>query len=254
MAPKGSKAAVKKDEVKKEEVKKEVKEEEDKTKVTLPPMPKVGKDTNAAVLKKTTDAVHDIIKKHQMFPEPQRVMCTKILISKSNRKKRGVNTMYVHKSLVPNINKFGFDPLKAQDGFLIYIQDPEAIKELVAINQEMAEGTVGVYPTIHVNDVEYECLGGNHLTFSLRAFAEGLQSSISGSAIKPNPSDDRLKFVLEKGHRYWILDNKLTDEEKQVLSQWRNSDQDQSQGTSEAIASNLSEKNKLLLLYDDMLL
>ena len=188
------------------------------------PTPQV--DYDAALLARTTDQVHKIIDQHKVYDEPQRIQGNKILISMTNRSGRKINVQYFLGTLGPNIKKHGYDPLKAKDGFVILHTNKDKIAKLIQDNRKLAEGTIGIFPPIDDGEIEYECLDTSHLTTTFRCFLVGMVSSITGESFAPPQDDQKLKYVLDKGHRYWVLDDKLTDAEKATLADWRNSDQD----------------------------
>ena len=178
---------------------------------------------------------NDIVQKHRKLPEPIRVPCDQILVHPRNRQGQPPNTQYIHKSLCPNLMSQGFDPNRPSVGYLVELSNDAIKKQVVDFNKSLAKQT-GVMPPIFDDTARYACLGGNHLTISMRLMKHNTVSPITGQMLTVPAGDEELKKVVEVGHRYVVLKpDELTDAEAELISRWLNTDQDQNQSSGRAM-------------------
>ena len=150
-----------------------------------------------------------------------------------NRSGAPPNFQYVHGSLLQNIVRDGFDPKRATPGIVIFCDDDASKKHLLEWNEGLASGN-DLCPPVNKQRMVYGTLAASHMTLALRAFKAKMYSSITGSVF-PVPADGpMLHNVVEHGHNYYVLDSKVSKSDAEFLSEWKNSDQNQNQGNSEA--------------------
>ena len=87
-------------------------------------------------------------------------------------------------------------------------------------------------PPIFASIVEYEALGSQHMTISLRLFKSGKVSPIKGRAFK-NPDDDDLTARITHGSYFICLSDDIPEDDARFLARWQNADQDRNQASSE---------------------
>ena len=149
-----------------------------------------------------------------------------------NRAGQAPNIAVVHTSLYQSICRDGFDKRRPHPGFAIQMESTEMIAANIAFNKKLADGT-DTYPPLVVSHMTRATLAGSHLTLLLRCLRSGMKSSLLGTSFTINDDDDDLKKVVADGHCYWLLSEKITEEDAVLLSEWRNSDQNQNQFNSE---------------------
>ena len=162
-----------------------------------------------------------------------RLDCDSVGVHPNNRGGSSPNFQYVHGSLYANIIKDGFDPKRAIPGIVIKCDEGDAKKKLIEYNEGLAQGN-DLCPPVVKTKMCYGTLASSHLTLGLRCFKNQMNSRISGCVFSVPSDDEFLKQVVDHGHLYYVLDSSLSQEDAEFLSEWRNSDQNQNQGNSEA--------------------
>ena len=93
--------------------------------------PPQGKNVDPVNAAKTTHLVNDIINRNKVTDEPQAVDCYSILVSRWNRGKQPPNVVYVHKTLLANLEDQGFDPTRPHPGILVELDSPAAKQDCI---------------------------------------------------------------------------------------------------------------------------
>ena len=169
-------------------------------------------------------------------PEPKRRHCTWVLPSPFNRLGRPLNYRYIHFDLAPNLAKDGFNPNRPTPGLIVVRTKPDRLKRLHDHAKEMHRSNQLLLPPLVITEnTNRECLGGNHLTVTLRMYNSTYKSPLSGHVCEcTNDTDPHLVLVaIEEGHWYFELDDEVTDDDCKFLSELLNSDQNQNQCNSE---------------------
>ena len=82
------------------------------------------------------------------------------------------------------------------------------------------------------------------MTIKLRLHASKHHDQASGRSFELKPGEDpELDYVVEHGHEYIILDETVTNEEAELISDWYNSDQDQNNASTEASLMRLVQQS-----------
>lgn len=142
------------------------------------------------------------------------------------------NLPYV-RTLGGNLKRDGFDPDRCQKGFLVLHTDQEKINALVDYNIKLAEGT-DQYPPVIRDAMTYECLATTHITVAFRLYQAGKTVGSTGDVWIVPDDDENLKECTTIGWDYYILNDKINDDDKKFIINWKNSDQNQNQVVSEA--------------------
>ena len=199
------------------------------------PVPVATKDN--AVTMKLAARYQQIIETHKVISEPVRVTPDSIVVHHRNRAGQAPNIQYIHRTLCPNLMSQGFDPSRPHPGVLVELKSEKAKEKALGFNRDMVSSTAaGILPPLIEDKVRYACLGGNHLTLSLRLMKHEVQSGVTGQRLRAPITDNELQNVITHGHKYLVLNgDTLTDEEAEVVSRWLNSDQDQNQASGGAM-------------------
>ena len=187
---------------------------------------KANKDIDPGQLVKKNEKLRQIFDKHKLFDKPVRVQCWKVVPDKVNRGGQPPNIHYIHENLEPNLENDGFDEMRPKPGLLKKLANPEKRKEQLDHYKKLTAGTTGLFPPLHEEQVEYSCLGGNHLTLAHRGIHCGLTSAITGKTWCTGGGKDLAK-VVEIGLEYYCIDDDISDEDAKLLSEAHNSEQDQ---------------------------
>ena len=188
---------------------------------------------NASNTVKANKRVQAIVEKHRVFEEPQRLDPDTVGVSPFNRGGSAPNMPYIHSALQQMVTRDGFDPKRPQAGFVILHETSDSQAGLVAFNEKLADGC-DLYPPVFGKGMKYGSLASSHLTLALRCWKNTVHSSITGARFQVPADDDALKHVVSQGHSYFVLDDKISKEDAEFLSEWRNADQNQNQCNSEA--------------------
>ena len=131
------------------------------------PMP--GATNDPVVTTKMAVRYQQIIDTRKVMSEPVRVTPDAIIIHHRNRAGQAPNIQYIHRTLCPNLMSQGFDPSRPHPGALVKLKSEKAKEKALAFNRNMVSSTAaGILPPLIEDKVRYACLGGNHLTLSLR--------------------------------------------------------------------------------------
>ena len=133
--------------------------------------------------------------------------------------------------LCPDIETDGFDPQRCQCGYVIWLKDKGRIAKLIDYNENLG-GLSNLMPPIFASIVEYEALGSQHMTISLRLFKSGKVSPIKGRAFK-SPDDDDLTARITHGSYFICLSDDIPEDDARFLARWQNADQDKNQASSD---------------------
>lgn len=201
------------------------------------PIPKCNQDHDLKNYGKASLRMKKILASHGLplgKPEAKRIVASDILPSPFNRLGRPLNLQYIHKDLAPNLVKEGWQENRPSPGFVVTRTKEPTLKRLHEHNAKMHESYGGLLPPLMVGDrCNKECLGGNHLTMTLRMFRTNYSSPITGQTFSVPDDDDGLKTAVEVGHHYYELNDDISDEDCIFLSEMLNSDQNQNQCNSE---------------------
>ena len=161
---------------------------------------------------------------------------TEILPSPFNRLGRSLNLMYIHKDLGLNIEKEGWQELRPTPGFVVRRTKSDTLKRLHEHNRALHANYGNLLPPLSITPTSNkECLGGNHLTMTIRMFGSdgSYTSPITGQVFKVPADDTSLAIIVGVGHHYYELDDDITDDDCKFISEILNSDQQQNQSNSE---------------------
>ena len=176
-----------------------------------------------------------LLKEHLVFEEPQHVDADSICVDYMNRKGQPPDVQYIHRSLQPKIASQGYYEKRPKPGFLRVLKNPETRAKCMAFNKHIAEGSEGVYPPLCEAMIKYSCLGGNHLTIVFKGSKANMLSSISGAVWSINPNDDQFVNVCRQGHKYYILDERLSNEDAEWLAESQNADNNENAGNNDGM-------------------
>ena len=198
--------------------------------------PKVGDQNNPHAMVKASMRFQAIVSKHGLphgRPEPRRIFSGEVLPSPLNRLGRPLNLPYIHNEVIVNLAKDGFNPTRPNPGFVIKRTKPATLARLHEHSAKLHSSQGNLLPPLVINEkTNKECVGGNHLTMSIRMYASGYKSPLSGVSCVPK-DDPHLQMVVDSGHLYYELDDEISDEDAAFLSEHLNSDQNQNQCDSE---------------------
>ena len=146
-----------------------------------------------------------------------------VLPSKCNRP---LNMQYVHNGLAQrSFGQDGYDPNRPQPGLLKRNKSADKIQAMIEHYMKAVQSAPEMHPPLHKSKACYESLAGSHITCTFRLYKNGCRSPITGKTYVI--ADDGIKFVCDEGFPYLVLDENLADGDAILLSEWRNSDQNQ---------------------------
>jgi hypothetical protein len=146
---------------------------------------------------------------------------------------RDVNIIYCHGGIGHNIQHDGFDPDRPKPGLLVRLTKQEAVLAAVKYNKELIASQPSLWPPIQVEKVVFECLGGNHITVTIRCFKSGVVSCITGKQFSVSDDAELLAVTTTSPLKYTILKDTITTAEKAICAEYLNADQNQNSGKSE---------------------
>ena len=215
-------------------------------------IPKASEEHDQRIFAKASTRYKAIMSKHGLphgSPERVRVQCNVILPSPFNRMGRYLNVPYIHNDLVPNIGNKGYQVSRATTGILVRRTKPDTVERLHTHARNMVASLGGLLPPTDINELtNRECLGGNHLTVSIRCYKQNFYCVLSKFKAEIPKDDDDLKLTVDKGHWYFELDDETPDEDVEFLSELLNSDQNQNQINSEDHLRGLVQKHVTALV------
>ena len=215
-------------------------------------MPKASEQHDQRLYAKASTRYKEIMSKHGLphgSPEKVRVPCNEILPSPFNRMGRYLNVPYIHNDLVPNIGNKGYQVSRAAPGLLVRRTKPDTLERLHKHARNMIAYLGALLPPIDITYLQNkECIGGNHLTVSVRCYRQNFYCSLSKFQAEIPKDDDDLKLTADKGHYYFELDDETSDADAEFLSELLNSDQNQNQINSEDHLRGLVQKHVTALL------
>ena len=235
MAPKAAAAAAKKLGVKKTDA--------DPLAVNFIVKEKVGKQCKQIIEKRKINEHPVELKPHEVLPHPY------------NRNGQHINIMYIHQDLKTNMDRDGLDPERLQPGIVIKYKDPAKIKWLQDYSYNMMGGQPQLWPPVEQSKAVHGSVATSHVTVKLRLHEAkvkcdqtGVDFVLCADPTDPKYDEDLWKKAHGPGHTYWVLGEDTTEEEAKLLSSWRNADQNQNNGNSEAsLISDVREVIRQLL-------
>jgi hypothetical protein len=192
---------------------------------------KVTDDMNGVNVVKANKRAKEILAQYLISQEPMRVHCDKILCSDANRGGTPPNIAYCHKALASNVKTEGYSPQRPKPGLLRRMTDRTRVDVIVKHNENFSINNES-YPPVLGTQAAFECVGGNHLTMTIKLFVHRKKSMVSGETFE-SEGDDDLQLVMGEGHLYFILREETPVADLRFLSDWANADQNQNQGNSE---------------------
>ena len=193
---------------------------------------------NNEVVVRANKRFKTILQAHQLFEAPQQLKPESVLPSEWNRTP---NMAYVHFDIGPKMGTDGFFPNRAQPGMVISRRSPEAVARLVGHSQALMRGN-DLYPPLFPDLARYECIGGQHLSLTLRLFNAEIPSSLSGFKWKANEDDEDLDDRRRKGHYYVVLDEQVSEADAIFLSEYLNVGQNRDCGFSDVMLLENTQK------------
>ena len=207
-----------------------------------PKTPKVGEladprptsDVNPAQLQKKSQAAKAIIKQRRLFTEPQRLKPRTVGVHEWNRKGVPPNIVYVHRELHSQISSDGMDSDRCIPGIVIRYTTKELVKKQLDHQMKIASSRPQAWPPVFAEEMNNFSLAGTHFTLLMRLSESEQVSALTNRPFSPPSNDPTWIEMIEQGHLYWILSEETTQEEAYIISEWRNSDQNQNQANNES--------------------
>ena len=112
------------------------------------------------------------------------------------------------------------------------LKTPEKLADAIS-HMEAVTSRTNLHPPMQKDRIKYFTIAGTHISIALRLFAAGQKSGLTGQVFKVPSDDIELQNEVNLGHMYWILDESISASEAQLVSEWRNADQNQNQLNSE---------------------
>ena len=166
-------------------------------------IPKMSEKVNAVTLLKAGQRYKQIIRDHGLpkgKPEIKRIGCWEILPSPFNRLGRFLNVTYIQVEMVPQICDNAFNPDRPNPGVVVKRVKPDRLARLHSHARNMISTQGNLLPPIEVGPAQNkECLGGNHLTMTIRCFRSNFYCTLSRRTAEIAHDDDLL-LVSTDGH------------------------------------------------------
>ena len=189
--------------------------------------PKMEDDRiNAKTLQKTNKRVAEIIAKYQIGDKP--VLCDVDTFgwSEWNRKKGKPNVQYIHRTLFEKITgSEGFDPNKLQHLMAIEYESPKLRKTNVDHNTMLTKLTPGCLPPVMHEKMNKATFAGSHIRIAVGCFKHNIVSPVTKQAFRSEC--EYLATATKTGLWAWLFKDTIPGEDVMLLSEWRNSDQNQ---------------------------
>ena len=209
-------------------------------------IPKLDENLNAGTLLKSGQRYKNIVKNHGLphgKPEAKRINCDEILPSSFNRLGRFLNVQYIQVDMVPQIGQHAYNPSRPVPGVVIGRTKPERIARLHNHAKDMVSALGNLLPNIEIGAKQTkECLGGNHLTMTIRCYKQNFYCVLSKYHAEVKDDAD-LQLVVDEGHWYFELDDEVPDDDCAFLAEFLNTDQNQNFSHSEDHLRGLIQKH-----------
>ena len=137
------------------------------------------------------------------------------------------NMPYLHTGLHGGVEKDGLDLKRLRPGYVIWYTTPSLVKKNIDHNIKISNN---MYPPLYQDKMNKASLGCTHITLLFRLYKAGSVSPLTGKKFTVDKDDEGMRYILEKHHKYWVLDEKITPDEAMLLSDWMNADQNQNFG------------------------
>ena len=185
-------------------------------------------ERNEGVCRRIAKEVAASIEKYRLpdCKEPREVPPHHLLVSKNNRNGQPLTLLVVHEVVIKSLLDDGADPTRPSVGVATWFKRTEAKMLSIQSNTEMFSGSP-LYPPIYQDSVKGETLSSSHFNCALRCF-HARMCCIDGRLCEVNTDADLASFV-ERGHKWWLLDDACPVAEQMVISEWKNQDQNANQ-------------------------
>lgn len=218
--------------------------------------PQVGKDQDIGKFKKLAQRVEETLNNLVIFKEPKQLDPRAVLVAPLNRDGAPPNRMHIHNRILKSFKTQGYDRTRPQVGICVEYKTAEGKAKLLEHNRRFSKGET-LLPPIHEDLAMYGSLAGSHLNLALRCIQSGCTSP-QGDISALVTEDESLKEVVMNGHRWWVLPEQVPPERQLDISQWRNQDQNENQGTHEieiiqtiaATAESIVSTQKKIIMSD----
>ena len=127
----------------------------------------------------------------------------------------------------------GYDPNFSKFGIVVKVTSPEKLKSMLTWVKGLEARAQGMYPAMVEDKAMYFTIAGTHITIALRMFKQGFKSVVNGQTFQIPEWQTELQDVCHKGHYYKILDENVALEDIILISNYYNSEQDNSLQTSD---------------------
>ena len=142
------------------------------------------------------------------------------------------NMQYVHGPLGQGMRKDGFDPDRIQIGWVRKLVSQSKTEKVIKYNQSLCDVT-DLYPPMHADKMRYEMFACTHATVTFKLFRTGSTSPMTGNVWSVPESDTDLAQVVNLGHFYHVLDEKVSDDDCRFICDYKNASQNKDAITTE---------------------
>ena len=194
--------------------------------------PKPGEDTDQGKFKKLAQRVEETLINDVLYPEPKQLDPDRVWVSPRNRLGGSPNVQHVHHGILKSFMTDSYDRTRPLKGICVEIRSEKGLQELLQHNQKFTQGNKLMPPLLeNPGGPVYAALACNHLNIALRAIKNQVSSPVGNlSDLMTNLT---LKDVVLNGHKWWVLKESVAIDRQVDISVWRNSDQNQNNGTHE---------------------
>ena len=193
---------------------------------------KIDPKADPMQLTKINDFMREVFDESVEHKEPTHIFCDRIIVDSNNRGGQDPDVHYLHFDLVPSFIKDGYDDLRPRPGIVRRLDNQDLLSRQVNHNLKLMEGTTGIYPPLHKQNVDMSSLGGSHTALGFRGMSCGMRSSLTGEVWGPPDKESKLGKAIAIGHKFFVVKSTTSDDHCKLISEWHNKDQDQNAGTS----------------------
>ena len=184
---------------------------------------------NREVLGKLGHRVAQYMLEYRCNDEPEHIAPNLVGVSPNNRAGADPNLQVVHNRIVKSFHIDGHDPSRHPPGIVVRCTSGPAKAALVDYNLRFSEGRP-LLPSVDKEGMTYATLAGSHLTLAVKCVKDNMQSPHLLTQLGQLAKDDeKLRNVVNKGLKYWILKEDTPVDAQREISQWRSQDQNSSQ-------------------------
>ena len=193
---------------------------------------KIDPKADPMQLTKINDFMREVFDESVEHKEPTHIFCDRIIVDSNNRGGQDPDVHYLHFDSVQSFIKDGYDDLRPRPGIVRRLDNQDLLSRQVNHNLKLMEGTTGIYPPLHKQNVDMSSLGGSHTALGFRGMSCGMRSSLTGEVWGPPDKESKLGKAIAIGHKFFVAKSTTSDDHCKLISEWHNKDQDQNAGTS----------------------